>query len=599
MRKIFLLVCLIFCLCFFASCNEAETPNNETESSNNGNTIEDIVAENYIKMDDTLGGIVLLPDFQEYAKVTSLGSSTVKSVTITAEKDGEIKIGIFTDIKSIPGFMTSSAVHTRDVNIYPVSAGKNTIDLNLDLLENETLYIGGTASLLCDDNGTAFSVLSDNIGDKIVISDKKLSVEADVEYHGEAKLFNNDSYKMTAFLIARKKNVPDKELPCALADSYILLGKTITSIRIPVKKLDSFEGPHYITVYKIKNTVTSNFAENCVSEYKIELNFTDLSGTEINYWYSADVSHLNISLADDETLAFGSPDDTASFAVTINDAYPEQKYITVNGTESKGCVLFDIYYRTDISKEERISTIESINEESKRDVLLGEALSGKTLSVLGDSVSVFNGCSNGDGANTTNDTIRENNGEYDGKSHGVYSINLTWWMKTVIDTNMRLLVNNSSSGDHILGGGKTRCEQLHDNTGDNAGETPNIIAVLLGFNDINWSKVTPEEYHAGYDYMIGKIKECYPDADIFMFTYYQYNFLGIEGDTEFLTPYMNKLKEVAEKYNCTVVDLHNECDVVYSDASTFTSDGIHPNIEGMAQISEVFKNSLYKKYCAG
>ena len=588
MKKVILFICMLLCICFVASCAGADTPD----------TGNDITApsDEYLVLDGDKSGIVLLPDYKEYAGVTSLGSSTVKSITVTAEKDGVIKIGAFTDVKMIPGFMLSSAVHIRDVKEFPVTAGENKIELGLELLKSETLYIGGDISLLYSDNGTAFSVLNDNVTGDIVISEKKLNFTADVEYHGEERLFSSDSWEMSGLYISQKKAVPDAELPCIYSDINVFAGKKVTAVRIPVKKLDSIDETHFVSIYKIKNTVTSDFAENCVAEYKIELSYPNLGGTEINYWYYADVSHLDITVAEDETLAFGSPDDTVNFAVTINGLYPEQKYIKSSGDESKGCMLFDIYYRTVITKEEHLEYIEKLNEECKRDEILKEVIGGKTLSVLGDSVSSYIGYSNGNAADFSNDTIRENADEYDGEKHRIYSADLNWWMKAVNDTNMRLLVNNSSSGDHILGGGQTRCEQLHDNTGDNAGEKPDIIAILLGFNDINWAKKTPEQYHEGYENMLIKIKECYPDADIFMCTYYQYNFRGIVGNAELLTPYIEKLRSLADEYGCTVVDLFNECSVTCDDYAFFASDGIHPNVEGMVQISEVFKNTLYKKY---
>ncbi|MBR5452975.1 MAG: SGNH/GDSL hydrolase family protein [Clostridia bacterium] len=593
MRKVILFICLALCLCLFVSCAEADVPDD-----NNNNNDNDITTPSgdCLKLDDSASGIVLLPDYKEYAGVTSLGNSTVKTLTFTAEEDGIIRIGAFTDVKAVPGFTLSSAIYVRDVKEYTVSAGENTIELDLELMKSESLYIGGNVSILYSDNGIPFSALSDNVTGDAVISDKMLGIDADIEYHSEERVFNSDSWEMSGLFIFYKKPVPDAELPCVYADTDAFAGKKITTIRIPVKKLDSTDETHSITLYKIKNNVTSDFAENCVAEYKIELSYPNLKGNEINYWYSADVSHLDITVAEDETLAFGSPDDTATFAVTINDVYPDQKYIKSSGEASNGCMLFDIYYRTIITKEEHLSYIDSLNEECKRDEVLKELIGGKTLSVIGDSVSVFNGISNGEGADTTNDTIRDNNGEYTGKSHRVYSADLTWWMKTVNDTNMRLLVNNASSGDHVLGGGKTRCEQLHDNTGDNAGEQPDIIAVLMGFNDINWAGVSPEQYYKGYDYMVSRIRECYPDADVFLFTYYHYNFRGILGTDEFLMPYIEKLRTVADDYGCTVVDLLNECDVTCDDFASFASDGIHPNVEGMAQISEAFKDTLYNKY---
>ena len=56
-----------------------------------------------------------------------------------------------------------------------------------------------TYSLTCYGNaysyysadGMAFSALG-NVSDDVVISDEKLSLSADVEYHGEARVFEGD-----------------------------------------------------------------------------------------------------------------------------------------------------------------------------------------------------------------------------------------------------------------------------------------------------------------------------------------------------------------------------------------------------------------------
>ena len=588
MKKTVIFLFAIAVLLFVFGCSDAGSDiNGTTDTVLNGGGETD---ENYI--------IVLLPDYQPNAKVTSLGGSKVKSVTLFADEAGTVEIGVYGKVESIPDFAISSAKYMSDGKEYQVTAGENKIELGLELLKYETVYISGSVKLSYSDNGMEFSTLG-SVGDDIVLSDKKLSLEADVEYHGEAQVFEGDFKDMSGMEISYKTNVGKTEAaPFVYQDTDAFAGKKITKIRIPVKTVTSVEPIHSFTVYKIKKSVTSDFLNNYESEYKIDIDYVNLSGTEINSWYEADVSHLNIVLAEDETLAFASPGDTVSFAVSKTEKYPELKFVSNTGEAQRGCLMLDVYYQTVIDKSEKLEEIEALDSELECDVVLNKLIGGKKLSVLGDSVSTYVGYSAGEAADITNDTIRENFVEYNGTSHRLFSVDLTWWQKTANDTGMTVLVNNSFSGDHVLGGGQTRCEQLHDNTGDNAGENPDIIAILLGFNDINWSNATPEQLKDGYETMLNRIIAKYPDADIFLFTYYQYDFRGKVGSEESLTPYVNVIYELAEKYDCAVVDLFTDTGFRYDDYGAFSDDGIHPNPEGMAVVSEVFKDALFEKYCA-
>ena len=122
------------------------------------------------------------------------------------------------------------------------------------------------------------------------------------------------------------------------------------------------------------------------------------------------------------------------------------------------------------------------NNNNQQPVTLRSVLSGKNFSLIGDSISTYAGYSNN--AAETNSTIGSN-AVYYGNKNKTITVNDTWWMQTVNETGMNLLVNNSWSGDKVSELGINRATQLHDNTGSNAGTTPDIIAVYIGINDIN------------------------------------------------------------------------------------------------------------------
>ena len=230
--------------------------------------------------------------------------------------------------------------------------------------------------------------------------------------------------------------------------------------------------------------------------------------------------------------------------------------------------------------------------------LLGGVFEGKNLSILGDSISTFNGYSN-DSTNTNN-TIGSNAIYYAGNNNGVTDVNETWWKQTANKTGMNVLVNNSYSGDTVTGRGQTRCEELHDNTGDNAGTNPDVIAVYLGINDFDGG-VSVDNFKTGYDTMIGKIVAKYNNtenstsSDIYLFTLLPNN---VKRDDAKLLAYNAAIREIANKYGCTVVDLYANSGITVSNMTEYTnaSDCLHPNMAGMDKMTDCFWNVLYSKY---
>ena len=98
------------------------------------------------------------------------------------------------------------------------------------------------------------------------------------------------------------------------------------------------------------------------------------------------------------------------------------------------------------------------NDEKNTEVRLKEALGGKRISILGDSISTFPGYSNNPEYNSS---IGGNALWYKGDNY-ITDVNETWWMQTINRTGMILNVNNSWSGDTVTGRGVARA--LHPNS---------------------------------------------------------------------------------------------------------------------------------------
>ena len=217
------------------------------------------------------------------------------------------------------------------------------------------------------------------------------------------------------------------------------------------------------------------------------------------------------------------------------------------------------------------------------------------MSILGDSISTYNGYSNGSAANTTNSTISSNACWYYTSRGDMTSAAYTWWYQANERLGLQLLVNNSYSGDQLAGSGLglTRCEQLHDDTGDNAGTNPDLIAVYFGTNDIG-RNVSADTFRELYAQMVDKMQAKYKDADIFLFTLTPFGDTDVTADE--LNAYNAIIREIAEAKGCYVVDLYANSGINWDNYATYTIDGTHPNQAGMDLITACFIDAIEKAY---
>lgn len=238
-------------------------------------------------------------------------------------------------------------------------------------------------------------------------------------------------------------------------------------------------------------------------------------------------------------------------------------------------------------------------------------LEGKTLSILGDSISTYAGYS--DDA-SSNSTIGGSRLFYPRWGMGVQPED-TWWYQTAEILDMRLLVNNSWSGSCLLraahgaeGAYVSRCVQLHDDTGDNAGEEPDIIAIYLGTNDyyaypdtlgtfdsIDFSTlIRPDGYAApsttleAYAITLDKIQKRYPNAEVYCFT-----LLPMVGSDSQPAAFNADIRALAARFGCFWVDL-SDCGISTAPEAfaVYMGDSLHPEVFGMDAITAAFVSSI-------
>ncbi|MBQ4322637.1 MAG: leucine-rich repeat protein [Clostridia bacterium] len=246
-------------------------------------------------------------------------------------------------------------------------------------------------------------------------------------------------------------------------------------------------------------------------------------------------------------------------------------------------------------------------------------LKGRTLSILGASISTFAGTSNGVAADTTNSTIRNNAIYYPSAVVSDVTLTDTWWMQACNDLGLQLLVNNSWSGSSLLhtrngtvGAYVDRCLQLHDDTGENAGEEPDIIAIQMGTNDFQYYKDTLGTANIDYASLITqngdgtfaygvpatsleaaaivlhKISVRYPNAEVYYLNISQ----RVDGTDALIQSFNAELKKVVEHFGAHIVDIYGSA-ITMESFATYIGDGrVHPNKLGMDAYTEAFKAAL-------
>lgn len=232
----------------------------------------------------------------------------------------------------------------------------------------------------------------------------------------------------------------------------------------------------------------------------------------------------------------------------------------------------------------------------KNDLLikLQEVVRNKKISILGDSISTYEGYSND--YKTSNSTIKDNLVYYDDTLF-VNKVNSTWWKKTINRTSMNLLVNNSSAGDSVYGNASKRGQELHNNI---INIYPDIIAIYIGINDIK-DGISLEVFTKKYTEMIDIISDKYNEAELFLFTHIPYTCEGVARSNitdDELEKFNEVIREIAEnKDNCNIVDLYKNSGINSKNYKNFMRDNaLHPNTFGMNAIAETFIEALIEKY---
>ncbi len=254
------------------------------------------------------------------------------------------------------------------------------------------------------------------------------------------------------------------------------------------------------------------------------------------------------------------------------------------------------------------------DEESEKDAEMTEvsdagdvSLEGVTLSILGDSLSTYEGWIPGECT-----VFFPRDGE-------LTDVSETWWMQLLVETGMELCSNNSSAGSTCVGDSLLTGEVKYGCSGDrislltgSQGKMPDIVIVFMGTNDLmngvpigdNDGTGLVEEgeidnFSDAYTLMLDKISSEYPAAQIYCCGLHQVGDWGTTKPFEMLTnhlgltaeDYSKQIQIIADNKGMSYIDLYH-CGIEIDNLNQMTSDGVHYTPVGMSYVKEAVLERL-------
>lgn len=235
-------------------------------------------------------------------------------------------------------------------------------------------------------------------------------------------------------------------------------------------------------------------------------------------------------------------------------------------------------------------------------------IKGKKVSIIGDSISTFNG-------------YIPSGYAYFYPKGNVTAVAQTWWHQVINELELTLLKNCSWSGSECYGDSTSTtsaaagCSTKRINDLADGTTTPDIIFCYIGINDfyngVGLSEWTPESsipaeatnisnFTDAYVIMINKIRKTYPNARVFCFTLMdcptvKTGYPLVNGAGVSLNAFNDTIRKIANTFGCDVIELHN-CGLHQYNFANFGTDTTHPNAEGHKKMKDKIKVELLSKY---
>ena len=209
-------------------------------------------------------------------------------------------------------------------------------------------------------------------------------------------------------------------------------------------------------------------------------------------------------------------------------------------------------------------------------------LKGKYISILGDSISTYQGVSNNAG-------VRLSTAHYPYHYRPPFPAEKTYWHRVCDALGLTLCVNNSYSSGNLSGRGDPDsgvCRAADLST--DKGGVPDIIIVFMGINDLGRG-VDAKVFSHDYALMLKTLGQEYPYAHVCCVNLPDRDPF-LRARTEEFNLEIEKAVALAGK-RFFVADLFRSRlrdDFYYMN----TTDGLHPDEDGMAIIAQVITDKI-------
>ncbi len=459
------------------------------------------------------------------------------------------------------------------------------------------------------------------------------------------------------------KSVDALTPPVALGNANAIIDGRLLSMTVPVYKTGKTDanGDFIFTIFVYRLGYDKLKAEELRS-YEIKINAEQYglvaSKNSVKKAIKIDLSSYDITIAAGETLGYCADGDTlipayiASVAGTSNKAL---NLIREKASDQLGCFIKVGTTHLDYSQDNLIvdfeweKTYESkskyLADKNSYDTMINalkDKYKGKYVSLVGDSISAFDGVCNDTSANST---IGSNSPYYPTVFKNINDASFMYWGKVIKDLGMNTCVINAWAGSYAMGSDKhpnmlERAVQLHRDGGtpNNPSDdiAPDVIIIYFGINDLNggkpndanlvallnkakdsasrktavdsWFKdVAAKADKAGstkqgeaydnfeqvYALSLRAMKEKYPNAEIYCLTYQESNHAHTTKAK--LAKFTQSVTAIAEYFGATVVDQSKD-EITVDNCHAYGADyrALHPNAKGHAVMAESIVKEMYK-----
>lgn len=440
--------------------------------------------------------------------------------------------------------------------------------------------------------------------------------------------------------------------PYVIRDVYTVTDCRLLSISVPVAQTGNSSSGDFILTLTVGNSAWADMPKSPRKTYQIRVDGAEYelsaNNTAVYRWIKIDLREYDIVLSETETLGIGKSGDTLipAFIGNHDNTNAAQKLIKTKFPQitgflsgmgkggslgiSQDTLIFDFEWEKLYDSETEYLAEQTANAEYAAKLAAVKAhYAGKKLSILGDSISTFDGVSN----NTDyNSTIGGNEVYYPNVNKNVYDSTYTYWGRLLTDLEMELCVNNSWSGSHVYVdpnhnklkvGDNGRPAQLHRDGSQRV--NPDLILFYMGTNDLihlapfgdlyeilqnhsdpaarkaamdTWvSGLTAGSYttfEQAYALAIKTMRQSYPNAEIVCLTLNPNSHGNYNAAT--LEKYNACISALAEYFGCGLVEQAEGA----INAQTFKhymgdADGLHPTPLGHAMIERQLVEYLYEK----